>query len=154
MECKTSDALKRCNDLIKENDELYRRAAKKSGLSECEFWILYFLRTEYGKPMQSEICSSFYLPKQSIHSALRKLEAEGHIVQTEGGNKRSKRILLTEQGKALCEKKVDPIVKAEKAALAGLSEEEQEVFMNLFEKYNGKLKINMQAIPEKGGGIS
>ena len=78
MDSKTLDArLKQYNDITKENDELYREAAKKFGLSVCEFWILYFLRVEYAKPMQSEICSSFYLPKQSIHSALKKLEADG-----------------------------------------------------------------------------
>jgi DNA-binding MarR family transcriptional regulator len=167
MDSKTLDArLKQYNDITKENDELYREAAKKFGLSVCEFWILYFLRVEYAKPMQSEICSSFYLPKQSIHSALKKLEADGYIMQTAGGNKRSKRILLTKQGEILCGKTVDHIVKAEKEALGSLSEKEQEIFMDLFEKYTGQFKKNMQTIPaqadnmnrqevaEKGGNIT
>lgn len=154
MEPKTLDEiLKRYNDITKENDELYRDTAKKFGLSECEMWILYFLRTDYGKPMQSEICSSFYLPKQSIHSALKKLEADGYIMQTAGGNRRSKRILLTTQGEMLCGKTVDHIVKAEKKALGSLSEEEQEIFMNLFDRYTRQLKKNMREIPEKGGSI-
>lgn len=154
MEPKTLDEiLKQYNDITKENDELYRDTAKKFGLSECEMWILYFLRTDYGRPMQSEICSSFYLPKQSIHSALKKLETEGYIMQAAGGNRRSKRILLTGQGEELCGKTVDHIVGAEKKALGSLSEEEREKFMNLFERYTRQFKENIQKIPEKGGSI-
>ena len=158
--------LKQYNDITKQNDQLYRGVAKKFGLSECAFWILYYLRADYGEAKQSEICSSFYLPKQSIHSALKKLEADGYIMQTAGGNKRSKRILLTKQGEILCGKTVDHIVKAEKEALGSLSEKEQEIFMDLFEKYIGQFKKNMQTIPaqadnmnrqevaEKGGNIT
>lgn len=155
MNPKTLDIrLKQYNDIMKENDELYRGMARKLGLSECEFWILYYLRTEYGEPMQSGICSSFYLPKQSIHSALKKLEADGYIVQTAGENRRSKRILLTEQGKSLCEETVDHVIRAEMEALGSLSAKEQEVFMNIFTRYTKQLKSAMWGIPEKGGNIT
>lgn len=155
MNPKTLDIrLKQYNDIMKENDELYREVAKKLGLSECEFWILYYLRTEYGEPMQSGICSSFYLPKQSIHSALKKLEADGYIVQTAGGDRRSKRILLTEQGRSLCEETVDHVIRAEMEALGSLSAKEQEVFMNIFTQYTKQLKSAMREIPEKGGNIT
>lgn len=154
MEPKTLDArLKQYNDIMKENDELYREAAKRSGFSECEFWILYYLRTEYGEPMQSGICNSFYLPKQSIHSALKKLEADGYIMQGAGENKRSKRIALTEQGKMLCRRTVDHVIEAEQGALGSLSEAEQEAFMNIFDRYTEQFKQNMREIPEKGGSI-
>lgn len=146
--------LKQYNDIMKENDKLYRGAAKKYGFSECEFWILYYLRSEYGEPMQSGICSSFYLPKQSIHSALKKLEADGYIVQTAGGDRRSKRILLTEQGRSLCEETVDHVIRAEMEALGSLSAKEQEVFMNIFTQYTKQLKSAMREIPEKGGNIT
>lgn len=146
--------LKQYNDITKENDELYRGAAKKYGFSECEFWILYYLRSEYGEPMQSGICNSFYLPKQSIHSALKKLEADGYIALTAGGNRRSKGILLTSEGKRICAETVDHIIEAEKSALGSLSEEEQEKFMNLFNKYTEKFKLNMRENPEKGGNIT
>lgn len=154
MESKTQDArLKQYNDIMKKYDELYREAAKRFGFSECEFWILYYLRTEYGEPMQSGICSSFYLPKQSIHSALKKLEADGYIMQTSGGNKRSKRIALTEQGKMFCGHTVDHVIEAEQRALGSLSETEQEAFMNIFDRYTEQLKRNMREIPGKGGSI-
>ncbi len=146
--------LKQYNDITKENDEIYRDIAKKFGLSECAFWILYYLRTEYGEPVQSGICNSFYLPKQSINSALKKLEAEGYISLTFGGNRRSKGLLLTSMGRKLCEETVDHIIEAEKSALGSLSEREQEEFMKLYKKYTDNFKLNMREIPEKGGTIT
>lgn len=155
MESGALDArLKQYNDITKENDKLYRSAAKKYGFSECEFWILYYLRSGYGEPMQSVICNSFYLPKQSIHSALKKLEAEGYIALTAGENRRSKGILLTSEGKRICAETVDHIIEAEMSALGSLSEKEQEKFMNLYDRYTEQFKLNMRGIPEKGGNIT
>lgn len=146
--------LKQYNDITKQNDQLYRGVAKKFGLSECAFWILYYLRADYGEAKQSEICSSFHQPKQSIHSALKKLEAEGYIALTAGGNRRSKGIVLTAEGRRLCEETVDYVIEAEKSALGSLSEEEQEELMNLYNRYTKQFKLNMRAMPEKGGNIT
>lgn len=144
--------LKQYNAIAKENDEIYRDIAKKFGLSEYAFWILYFLRTEYGEPVQSEICSSFYQPKQSVNSALKKLESDGYIILAAGSNRRSKQIVLTSAGVKLCEGTVDHIIEAEKRALDSLTEEQQEVFMILFDQYTRQLKQNIQSVCEKGGG--
>ena len=32
------------NNIIKEQEDLYRKIAKHFGMSECSFWILYSLR--------------------------------------------------------------------------------------------------------------
>lgn len=143
------ERLKQYNDITKENDELYRDLAKKFGLSECAFWILYYLRTEYGEPTQRGIGASFYLPKQSINSALKKLEAEGYIALCIGGNRRQKGLLLTAAGRKLCEETVDHIIGAEKNALGSLSEEERENFMELYHRYTEQFKVNTQMIFKK-----
>lgn len=70
-------------------------------------------------------------------------------MQVAGGSRRSKRILLTEQGKMLCRETVDHIIEAEERALGSLSEKEQEDFMNIFARYTGQFRENMQAIPVK-----
>lgn len=152
MEQSTADArLKRYNTITKENDEIYRDIAKKFGVSEYAFWILYFLRTEYAEPVQSEICNSFFQPKQSVNSALKKLEAEGYITLETGSSRRRKRIILTPAGIKLCKETVDPVIEAEKRALGSLTAKQQEVFMALYEQFTEQLKINIQSICEKGG---
>lgn len=153
MEQSKADArLKRYNTITKENDEIYRDIARKFGVSEYAFWILYFLRTEYGEPVQSEICSSFFQPKQSVNSALKKLEAEGYITLETGSSRRRKQIVLTPAGIKLCRETVDPVIEAEKRALGSLSAEQQEVFMTLYEQFTKQLKINIQSVCERGGG--
>ena len=65
------------NRETKRLDDLYRCAAKQCGISECAFWILYTLRAEERQFTQAEICEFLIEPKQTVHSALKKLEAEG-----------------------------------------------------------------------------
>ena len=65
------------NGIIKENEDIYRELARRMGLSECAFWILYMLRTEYTAPIQSELCAQLHAPKQTVNSALKKMEADG-----------------------------------------------------------------------------
>lgn len=126
------------NRIMKENEEFYRDVAKTLGLSESVFWILYTLRTEYAT-VQSEICACMYQPKQTVNSALKKMEADGYIELTSGDDRRSKRILLTEKGDALCKKTVDKIIAIECAALDGLPEEELEQFLSLFRRFTDLL---------------
>lgn len=127
------------NSLIKENDELYRDVAKSLGLPDCAFWILYFIRENPTPMTQSEIWSFLYQPKQTVNSALKKLESEGYIRLNVSGH-RSKQILLTEKGRALTAQTVDLVMERELAALSALSAEERVSFLNLFEKYTAELK--------------
>ena len=86
------------NKETKRLDDLYRCAAKQCGISECAFWILYTLRAEERQFTQAEICEFLIEPKQTVHSALKKLEAEGYLARTSGADLRSKRVALTEKG--------------------------------------------------------
>lgn len=131
------------NTIFKENDEVYRCAAKTLGISDCSLWILYTLRTEQEAITQKEICEAFYYPKQTVNSALKKLENEGHIALTEMKDRRSKKITLTESGKKLAARTADKLIEAEFASLSGLSDTERETFIELFRKYTGLLKKNM-----------
>ena len=135
-------------DIIKEYDNIFRGIAKKMGLSECSFWILYILRTDNVEPVQSEICACLYESKQTVNSALKKMESEGYLELTSGKDRRSKRILLTAAGLSLCERTVDRVIERERNALEDLTEEEQELFLALFRKFNSLLKAHMQGISE------
>ncbi len=136
----TEDSLFIYNSIMKENDNIYRDLARKLGLSECGLWILYALRAEYVAPVPSEICAVLHQPKQTIHSALKKLETDGCIELTQGKDHRSKQILLTDAGLRLCRDTVDRVIAAERAALSALSAEERKVFLNVFSKFTGFFK--------------
>ncbi len=131
------------NDIIKKSDELYRNAAKAVGLSDCAFWILYFLRESGRDLTQSEICAAIYVPKQTINSALKIMEKDGYIRLLTGKDRRSKLIHLTEKGITRAAETVDRVISIECEALNGLTEEEQTVFIGLFRKYTELLKERM-----------
>ena len=119
-------ALAAYNELYKEQDDLYRAAARGFGLSDCAFWVLYALR-EAERPMtQSGVCAAVYQPKQTVHSALKKLIGEGFLRLTEGRDRRSKYLVLTERG--------------ETAAINTMTEAEQAQFLSLCRRYNTALR--------------
>lgn len=134
------------NRIFKQNDEIYRDAAKELGLSDCAFWILYAVRSAEEVLTQSDLCYSQYQPKQTVNSALKKLEKEGYLVLKCTDNRRSKQIYLTEKGIRLSENTVDKVILAEVEALSALSLAEQEEFLKLFRKYTECLKNEMQQI--------
>lgn len=133
------------NSIIKENDDLYRGVAKALGLSDCAFWILYALREDNAVLTQSEICYALYQPKQTVNSALKKLESDGYIELLYINDRRSKQIHLTEKGIELAERTVDKVIAVEHNALSCLSDTEQEAFISLFRKYTDLLRDKMQA---------
>ena len=133
-------ALAAYNELYKEQDDLYRAVARGFGLSDCAFWVLYALR-EAGRPMtQSGVCAAVYQPKQTVHSALKKLMGEGYLRLAEGRDRRSKYLVLTERGETLMRRTVDPVMAAETAAMNTMTEAEQVQFLGLCRRYNSALR--------------
>lgn len=52
------------NEIMNENDSIYRKLSKTFGMSECALRVLYTLRVEGGAMLQSEICAYIFQPKQ------------------------------------------------------------------------------------------
>ena len=142
-------ALAEYNDIFKEQDDLYRAVARRCGLSDCAFWVLYALR-EADRPMtQSDICAAVYQPKQTVHSALKKLMAEGFLRLTEGRDRRSKYLTLTAAGKALMTRTVDRVTAAEETAMDTLTAAERAQFLTLCRRYNAALRQSLSRVIEE-----
>lgn len=135
------------SELVKENSGIYRDLPRLLGLSDADFWILYFLR-ESNEPMtQSKISRLSFLPKQTVNSALKKMERDGYVVLRDGiEDKRSKTIEFTDKGLALCASTVDRVLQAEEAAFNGLSSEQQSMFITLFQKWLSILQEECERI--------
>ena len=127
------------NNALKSVDENYRNIAKRSGLSEAAFWTLYTLRMEPGNVTQSDVCNVLYQPKQTVNSALKKLESEGYIILTPAGA-HTKNISFTESGIKLCEQTVDKVIEAECDALKEMTDDEAENLIALQGAYSILLK--------------
>ena len=139
-----SQRLVEYNGLIKEHEDLYRKIAKRFGLSECTFWLLYSLREAHNAALtQSELCYTLCQPKQTINSALKKMEHDGYIQLVSGEDRRRKQIQLTEKGEVLAKETVDKVIVLENLTFDTFTAEEQQLFLRLFQKYTDNLKNHL-----------
>jgi len=141
--------LREYNALMRENDDIYREAIKKLGLPDGAFWILYTLRADGENSeylTQSQISQTVYMPKQTLNSALKKLESAGFLELIPGPNRRSKYVRLTQEGKALAEKTADKLIAAENITFAQLTEEELDTMLRLERKFAELLRQNIKVL--------
>lgn len=131
------------NTTINGYEEIYRGVAKSFGLSDCAFWILYFIRQSEEKVTQKDICSFIYQPKQTVHSALKKMVEDGLIEVGDYNGRRHKYVTLTEKGEAFSRKTVDLVLVEEIAAFEDMDASERELAMKLLAKYSDSLSQRM-----------
>ena len=131
------------NATINGYEEIYRAAAKSFGLSDCAFWILYYIRQSKEKVTQKDICSFIYQPKQTVHSALKKLVKDGLIEVGDYNGKRHKYVVLTEKGEEFSRKTVDLVLAEEIAAFEDMDASERELSIKLLAKYSDSLSQRM-----------
>ena len=137
------------NHLYKENTAIYRDLSIRMGLTESTFWILYTLRVEESPVTQSDMCAILGYPKQTVNSALKKLEQEGLLSLSGGRGRGGKPIRLTEAGIKLAEQTVDFVIEAEQRALLDLSTGEQTRLLTLMRRYNDALTSHFSAMDKE-----
>lgn len=125
--------LRRYNYLVGEINSLYHTAAQRSGLSDSAMAVLYALCSEERCGI-SNVCRLMGLSKQTVNSALRKLERDD-IVKLEALDGRQKLITLTPKGSRLVKKTTARLIEAENRVFDGWSESERREYLRLTEKY-------------------
>lgn len=131
--------------LAGEINALYHEAAVKMGISDSVQNILYVLCDQGSRCSQSEIGRLTGISRQTINSAIRKLERDG-IVYLEQGRGRNTIVCLTEQGKAFAAQRVVPLLEAEQKIWNEWTPEEQREYLRLTQKYRDGLKRHLQAM--------
>ena len=144
------------NRLYKESDHIYSRLASKLGLTDTAFWVLYAIVHSEEPLTQNDLCSDFFFPVQTIHSAINNLRKEGLVeLQVIPGTRNRKAILLTEKGKIFVANTIDKADEIEKNAFLCFNEEERELYLSLFKRHIEYLKSEekrvLDSLPEQGG---
>ena len=134
-----SQGMKRFNYLSSEIDNTYHEIARRLNLSDSAMMILYTICNFGDSCLLSDICILSGVSKQTINSAIRKLESEG-VIFLESRQGRRKLVRLTEQGKALVENTVARLIDKENEALGAWTEEEQAVYLKLTERFLLQMK--------------
>lgn len=137
MEFYINAQMQRFNLLMSEIDTAYHDAALKLGMSDSAMLVLYTLCSCGGECMLGDITSG--ASKQTINSALRKLESEG-IVYLEVFEGRKKKVYLTEKGRQLARGTVLRVIEAENEIFASWSDEERSIYIDLTQRYLADFK--------------
>ncbi len=103
----------------------------------------YFIRQSEEKVTQKDICSFIYQPKQTVHSALKKMVEDGLIEVGDYNGKRHKYVTLTKKGEEFSRKTVDLVLAEEIAAFEDMDASERELAMKLLAKYSDSLSQRM-----------
>ena len=116
--------------LAGEINSLYHEAAVKMGVSDSVMNILYVVCEKGNRCLQSEISKLTGISRQTINSAIRKLEADGIVC-------------LSEKGRKFSSEKIYPLFEIENQIWNEWTAEEQLQYLTLTKKYCDALKKHM-----------
>ena len=125
--------------LAGEINALYHEAAVKMNISDSVQNILYVICEKGTDCLQSEISRLTGISRQTINSAIRKLEKE-EIVYLAQGKGRNTVVCLTEKGKTYAAEKIQPLFEIENKIWKEWTEDEQQEYLRLTQKYRDGLK--------------
>ena len=138
--------LERFNRSWKGIDRVYHEIARRSGLSDCAFWILYALRDAGTTMLQNELSQVWLYSRQTVSSTLRQMEERGLVeVAYVPGSRRDKEISLTDDGRRFTETYVAPAM-AEEAALTALSPADRDMLITGIDRYAALLEAAVESM--------
>lgn len=129
-----SKELRHFNRLLGEINGFYHETAVKLGLSDSVMAVLYVLCSEGERCPLQEIVRQSGASKQTINSAIRKLEQEG-AVRLERGEGRGKNVCLTGPGRELARRTVLPVIRIEDEVYASWTAEELRAYLEQTEQF-------------------
>lgn len=134
MSMHVASELKRFNYLLGELQAVYHDASVKLGISDSVSNILYAICDAGGKCPIHAICGQTGLSKQTVNSALRKLENDG-VVYLEAADKKTKNVCLTDAGKQFADRTAMRIIEMENEILQSWDRQDVKNYLSLTEKF-------------------
>ncbi len=122
--------------------KLYHDCAKSHGMSYNTMMVLGALH-HYKKCTQKQISEEWGLPKQSVNTIIKKLQAEQYVELLEGRNKKEKLLIFTDKGNAYADKVLQPIMDMEERALQRMGEEDSRQFEQIMARFTTFLEEEM-----------
>ncbi len=145
MSIKSSKKMKRYNHLLGEIEATYHELSLKLNISDSISKILYTICNFGDNYLLGDICRYTGLSKQTVNSALRKLENEG-LIYLEAVNGKSKKVCLTDKGKEFADKTAFRILQLENEIFDTWSDEDMEKYLELTETFLTSLKEKVEKL--------
>ena len=145
MDNQYNEQIQNINCVVSEIDGLYHQASVKLGLSDSEARVLYTLYVSEGVSPISEIYKQSGIGKQTVNSALRKLEAE-NVVFLEKIDGSAKQVKLTDTGREYAENTIAKLVELELNAYKCWNEKEIQQYLELSRKFKQAFREELEKI--------
>lgn len=132
-------------------NHMYEEFAKKHDLTYISMFILQLIDDG---TTQKELCDTLYFPKQTVNKVILSFEKKGYITLAPNPrDKRSRSIMMTKKGREFQSTVIPAIERAELETFASLSEQEQQIMTDLWEKYTDMCisKLNNAMQVQNGG---
>lgn len=141
---RNEEKLKTFNSLYYQQVSIYSNLIKKNGLTDTYYQILYVIRNDICLPYANKIVDFTCVPKQTINSAIKKMESEGLIKLIKEEKSKNKKIVLTKKGDKYCEDTIDKIIDLELKMFEKISNEECDKYFKTIKKMNDELESEMK----------
>lgn len=123
---------------------LYDRWAKNKGMNTDQLFTLYTIWTEEAFCSQKMICDMWQIPKQTVNSILKKLEARNLVyLEPSGKDKRNKNIRFTGEGKAFADRLLGELQEMEAGVMARMGEKDCACFLDMNRKFMECLRLEI-----------
>ena len=139
--------LRRYNHLLQETDAVYHEMAQHWGLPDSVRGVLYTLCDTGGRCSVREVCRLGGMSKQTVNSALRRMEREGLIYLEAAG--RGKDVCLTEAGEGLACRTALRVIQAENQVFAAWPQADVEQYLALTRRFQEALGEKAKEIKEE-----
>lgn len=126
--------IRKINYLFSEIDSLYHLVSVKLDISDSISSILYTIYEEGDECLLSHVYKKSGISKQTVNSAIRKLEKE-NILYLEKHSGKSKKIILTDKGKEYIKQTAALLYQAEIDAFSSWDDDDIYMYIHLLEKY-------------------
>ena len=115
---------------------LYTKAASVLGVGYPEMMVLYALES-MGELTQKQIAENFGMQKQTVHTVVSALQKKGYLLlEASEGDKREKRIVLTESGQVYAHRMIAPLRKAEERVYRTIGNERLQAMCEILDLFN------------------
>ena len=125
--------------LTSEIDGLYHTAAVQVGITDSILYVFYTMLVEGGSRPLSDIYKLSGMSRQTVNSAVRKLEAGGYITLTASGG-RSKNVQFTDSGRDYAERTAGRIIAAERRIFDQWDDSVIDYYIKMLEEFISAFK--------------
>ena len=136
------------NRAFNELNTLYHEAALRLEVNDSELDILYMLHSAGGGCPLPRLCGFAAGGRQTINSALRKMEKAG-LVSLRPADGRSKVVCLTPAGRETVDRKIRPLKSLEARVFEEWTEQEQAEYLRLLQKYLEAFRKGLPALKQE-----